>query len=108
VPSSRAAESQSHRRPPGGGRRSGASTPTHDGAFTGRTVVLTGGLTGLTREQAKEEIERRADACLQHLAEDGLPGGGDDAGSKLKRAQELGVKVLDEKAFVALLESNAP
>jgi DNA ligase (NAD+) len=32
---------------------------------------------------------------------------GDDAGSKLKKAQELGVRILDEQAFVQLLQGDA-
>jgi DNA ligase (NAD+) len=32
---------------------------------------------------------------------------GEDAGTKLKKAQELGVRILDEAAFVAILEGSA-
>ncbi|MBX7099302.1 MAG: NAD-dependent DNA ligase LigA [Myxococcaceae bacterium] len=74
------------------------------GAFLGKTVVLTGTMASLTREQAKEEIERRGGRVSGSISKktDFLVAG-EEAGSKLKKAQELGVKVLDETAFRALL-----
>jgi DNA ligase (NAD+) len=82
---------------------------TEGGAFSGKTVVITGGLTTLTREQAKEEIERRGGRISGSVSRktDYLVAG-EDAGSKLKKAQELGLRVLDEKAFVALLNGGTP
>ncbi|HEX4621296.1 MAG TPA: NAD-dependent DNA ligase LigA, partial [Myxococcaceae bacterium] len=78
------------------------------GAFSGKTVVLTGGLTLLTREQAKEEIERRGGRISGSVSrKTDYVVAGEDAGSKLKKAQELGLKVLDEKTFVALLNGGA-
>ncbi|MBF5044382.1 NAD-dependent DNA ligase LigA [Aggregicoccus sp. 17bor-14] len=74
------------------------------GAFQGKTVVLTGTLTRLTREQAKEEIERRGGKVSGSVSrKTDLVVAGEDAGSKLKKAGELGVKVVDEEAFLALL-----
>ncbi len=74
------------------------------GPFTGKTVVITGTLTTLTREAAKEEIERRGGKVSGSVSKktDFLVAG-EEAGSKLKKAAELGVKVLDETAFRALL-----
>lgn len=74
------------------------------GVFTGKTVVLTGTLSKLTREAAKEEIERRGGKVSGSVSKktDFLVAG-EDAGSKLKKAQELGVKTLTEDEFVALL-----
>jgi DNA ligase (NAD+) len=74
------------------------------GPFTGKTVVITGTLTTLTREAAKEEIERRGGKVAGSVSKktDFLVAG-EEAGSKLKKATELGVKVLDETAFRALL-----
>jgi DNA ligase (NAD+) len=77
---------------------------TSRGPFAGKTVVLTGTLAGLTREQAKEEVERRGGKVSGSVSKktDFLVAG-EDAGSKLKKAAELGVKVLDERAFLDLL-----
>jgi DNA ligase (NAD+) len=75
------------------------------GPFAGKTVVLTGALTGYSREQAKAEIERRGGRVSGSVSRktDLIVAGG-DAGSKLKKAAELGVRVVDETAFRALLE----
>ncbi len=73
------------------------------GTFTGKTVVITGTLT-MPREQAKEEIERRGGKVSGSVSKktDFLVAG-EDAGSKLTKATELGVKVLNEEQFKALL-----
>ncbi|MDP3156153.1 MAG: NAD-dependent DNA ligase LigA [Archangium sp.] len=73
------------------------------GTFTGKTVVITGTLT-MPREQAKEEIERRGGKVSGSVSKktDFLVAG-EEAGSKLTKATELGVKVLNEEQFKALL-----
>ncbi len=77
------------------------------GPFSGKTVVLTGTLSKMTREQAKEEIERRGGKVSGSVSKKtDLVVAGEDAGSKLKKATELGVRVVDEDAFVALIESG--
>ena len=77
------------------------------GPFAGKTVVLTGSLTGYSREQAKAEIERRGGRVSGSVSrKTDLIVAGDDAGSKLKKAAELGVRVVDEAAFRALLEEG--
>jgi DNA ligase (NAD+) len=74
------------------------------GAFQGKTVVLTGELAGLTREAAKEEIERRGGRVSGSVSrKTDLVVAGESAGSKLKRARELGVRVIDEAELLALL-----
>ncbi len=78
------------------------------GAFAGKSVVLTGSLAQLTREQAKEEIERRGGRVAASVSRrTDLVVGGESAGSKLKRARELGIQVLDEDAFLQLLNQEA-
>jgi len=75
------------------------------GPFAGKTVVLTGSLGSLSRDDAKAEIERRGGKVSGSVSrKTDLVVAGEEAGSKLKKAAELGVKVLDEAAFLALLE----
>jgi DNA ligase (NAD+) len=78
--------------------------PKAGGTFTGKTVVITGTLT-MPREQAKEEIERRGGKVSGSVSKktDFLVAG-EEAGSKLAKAKELGVKVLNEAEFTALLK----
>jgi DNA ligase (NAD+) len=77
---------------------------TSRGPFAGKTIVLTGTLAGLTREQAKEEVERRGGKISGSVSKKtDFVVAGEEAGSKLKKATELGVKVLDERAFLDLL-----
>jgi len=74
------------------------------GPFAGKTVVLTGGLAKLSRDDAKAEIERRGGKVSGSVSrKTDLVVAGEDAGSKLKKAQELGVKVIGEEEFLALL-----
>jgi DNA ligase (NAD+) len=68
-------------------------------------VVLTGTLTQYSREQAKVEIERRGGRVSGSVSrKTDLLVAGEDAGTKLKKAQELGVRVVDENGFRELLE----
>jgi DNA ligase (NAD+) len=79
------------------------------GPFAGKTVVLTGSLTALSREQAKAEIERRGGRVSGSVSrKTDLVVAGEDSGSKLKKAAELGVQVVDEAAFRALLQEGQP
>jgi len=78
--------------------------PPTGGPFTGKTVVLTGTLTTMTREDAKLQIERRGGRVSGSISrKTDLLVAGEEAGSKLKKAAELGVKVVDEMGFKALL-----
>src|ERR1700730_4633037 len=75
------------------------------GPFAGKTVVLTGTLTRYSRESAKVEIERRGGRVSGSVSrKTDLVVAGEDAGSKLKKAQELGVRVVDENGFRELLK----
>jgi DNA ligase (NAD+) len=77
------------------------------GPFAGKTVVLTGGLAGLSRDEAKAAIERRGGKVSGSISsKTDLVVAGEEAGSKLKKARELGVTVIDEAAFLALLEGG--
>ncbi|HEU4385828.1 MAG TPA: NAD-dependent DNA ligase LigA, partial [Anaeromyxobacteraceae bacterium] len=74
------------------------------GAFAGKTVVLTGSLTRLSRDEAKAEIERRGGKVSGSVSrKTDLVVAGEEAGSKLGKARELGVKVVGEDEFIAML-----
>jgi DNA ligase (NAD+) len=68
-------------------------------------VVLTGGLSKLSRDDAKAEIERRGGKVSGSVSrKTDLVVAGEDAGSKLAKAKELGVRVVGEEEFLALLQ----
>ncbi|MFN0063400.1 MAG: NAD-dependent DNA ligase LigA [Myxococcaceae bacterium] len=74
------------------------------GAFSGKTVVLTGTLPNLSRDEAKRAIELLGGRVSGSLSKktDFLIAG-EAPGSKLEKAQELGVTVLGAEAFASLL-----
>ena len=70
------------------------------GKFAGLTFVLTGTLPRMTREEAKELIERHGGKVAGSVSKKtSYVVAGADPGSKLERAKELGVPVLDEQQF---------
>jgi DNA ligase (NAD+) len=73
--------------------------------LTGKTFVLTGTLQALTREAAEEaivELGGKVSGSVSKKTQYVVAGA--DAGSKLKKAQQLGIEVLDEAAFLELLK----
>jgi len=74
----------------------------------GWTVVLTGGLTGFTRDEAKQAIEDRGGKVTGNVSKKtSVVVVGVDPGSKAAKALDLGVPTVDEDGFVALLDSGA-
>jgi DNA ligase (NAD+) len=70
----------------------------------GKTVVLTGTLTSMTREQATEALERLGAKVSGSVSKKtSYLVAGADAGSKLEKAQKLGVEVLTEEQFRDLI-----
>jgi DNA ligase (NAD+) len=78
------------------------------GPLTGKTVVLTGTLPTLSREQAKEMIENAGGKVSGSVSKKThLVVAGEEAGSKLDKARELGVTVLDEAALLTMLSAGS-
>ncbi len=73
--------------------------------FSGKTVVITGTLSGYSRDEAAALIERLGGKTTSSVSKKtDLLIAGEKAGSKLAKAQALGVAVLDEAAFIAQLK----
>ncbi len=79
------------------------------GPLSGRSLVVTGTLEGFSREEAEEAIRAAGGKVAGSVSKktDYLVTG-EKAGSKLAKAQELGVQVLDEDAFRRLLDGEEP
>jgi DNA ligase (NAD+) len=74
------------------------------GPFVGKSIVLTGTLESMSREEAKAAVERRGGRVAGSVSrKTDFVVAGADAGTKLKKAQDLGVKVIDEAAFRDML-----
>ena len=75
----------------------------------GLTFILTGTLPTLTREQAKERIEREGGTVAGSVSKKtNYVVAGEDAGSKLDKANKLNVPVLDEAGLMDLLAKGEP
>lgn len=77
------------------------------GVLTGTTWVLTGTLTELSRDEAKDRIRALGGEVTESVSKKTTyVVAGENAGSKLDKAQSLGVPVLDEEAFMKMLEKS--
>ena len=77
---------------------------TIDSPFTGKTVVLTGTLSQLTRDEAKDKLKKLGAKVTGSVSKKtDLVIAGEAAGSKLTKAEELGIKVIDEQEMIDLL-----
>jgi len=82
-----------------------ATSAPSEGPFAGKTVVLTGTLSTMSRDDAKEKLEAlgaKVSGSVSKKTDYVIAG--EEAGSKLDKARELGVAVLDEQQFLALLQ----
>ena len=75
--------------------------------FAGLKFVLTGTLPTMTRDQAKEIIESLGGKCAGSVSKKtDYVLAGEDAGSKLTKAEQLGIKIIDENEFKAMLNNK--
>jgi DNA ligase (NAD+) len=84
-----------------------AERPATQSPIAGKTIVFTGRLEQMTRDEAKALAERLGAAVSGSVSKKtDLVVAGPEAGSKLKKAQELGLQVLDEGAFLELVREQ--
>lgn len=78
---------------------------SEDSPLAGKTVVLTGKLSQMTRNEAKEKIEQLGGIVTGSVSKKtDLVIAGEDAGSKLTKANELGIEVWDEQRLIEILQ----
>lgn len=77
---------------------------SNDGIFSGMTIVVTGTMETMTREEAEAKVIARGGKAGSSVSKKtSFVVAGPGAGSKLAKAQELGVEVIDEETFIARL-----
>lgn len=75
-----------------------------DEKFAGKTFVLTGSLEHYSREEASEIIEKMGGKTSSSVSKKtDYVLAGEDAGSKLKKAQELGITIISEEEFITMI-----
>ena len=91
----------------------GINWPDYDNAvgkgtlLEGQTVVLTGSLTSMTRNEAKEILRAMGAKVTSSVSKStNLVIAGDAPGSKVDKARSLGIEIYDESAWLKLLNRN--
>ena len=81
---------------------------TVESYFSGKTVVLTGSLSGYTREECRALIEKHGGSVASGVSSrTDIVVAGDKAGSKLARAKKLDIEVMSEEEMEARLRDSA-
>jgi DNA ligase (NAD+) len=76
--------------------------------LNGKTVVLTGGLSSMTRDEAGAKLEALGAKLTGSVSKKtSLVVAGEAAGSKLAKAEALGIEVWDEARLLSFLESHS-
>ena len=85
----------------------GAPKRSSEGPLAGKTVVLTGGLAAMSRDEAGDRLEALGAKVSGSVSKKtSIVVAGEAAGSKLAKAQELGIEIWDEAAMLAFLEQH--
>jgi DNA ligase (NAD+) len=85
----------------------GVTAPTKPKTLAGLTLVVTGSLENFTRDGVTEAITQRGGKAASSVSKKtDYVVVGDSPGSKAAKAEELGVPIIDEAAFIALLENG--
>lgn len=85
----------------------GISAPTKPQTLAGLTLVVTGSLVNFTRDGVTEAITERGGKAASSVSQKtNYVVVGESPGSKAAKAEELGVPIIDEAAFIALLENG--
>lgn len=75
--------------------------------LSGKTFVLTGALSSMTRDEAKNLIEEQGGRIASSVSKNvDVLIVGEEAGSKLEKAQKLGIELWDEKKFLSMVNSS--
>ena len=78
--------------------------PEREGPLSGQSFVITGTLASMSRAEAEERLKRLGATVQSSVSKNtGALVVGDEPGSKLDKAKKLGIRILDEKAFLDLL-----
>jgi DNA ligase (NAD+) len=82
--------------------------PVQSGFWSGKTVVFTGALSSMTRQEAGEKAAAKGARVTDSVSKktDVLVAGA-DPGAKLAKAQKLGVRIMDENEFIGMLGEHA-
>jgi DNA ligase (NAD+) len=81
--------------------------PTTNYKLSGKTFVLTGSLTNLTREEAKEKIRNLGSKVSETVSKKtDFVVVGREPGSKLEQARRLGVKIISDKEFLKIITTH--
>jgi len=87
----------------------GAPKRSAEGPLAGKTVVLTGALSAMSRDEAGDRLQALGAKVSGSVSKKtSFVVAGEAAGSKLDKATELGVEVWDEARLLAFLAENAP
>ena len=85
-------------------RQDAAANEKQNDFWQGKIVVLTGSLQSLTRDDAKQRIENSGGRVTGSVSsKTDLVVAGENPGSKIAKAQELGIEVIDEQKFLQLI-----
>jgi len=81
--------------------------PVQSGFWLGKTVVFTGALSSMTRQEAGEKVAAKGARVTDSVSKKtGVVVAGTDPGSKLAKAQKLGVRIMNEDEFIGMFDEN--